>query len=143
MIPAALLASIIANSPATAASADVARKWGLLGRWAVDCEHTVTKGGPHNLISYEATREGKMFYRRNDQADDINEITDVKLGPNGIIVLTIDVPAYKQTREMGIEMATDGTTRSVYNHDSEGKFSVKDGIFTANGNQTPSLKRCR
>src|SRR6478609_3398423 len=67
MIPAALLASIIANSPATAASADVARKWGLLGRWAVDCEHTVTKGGPHNLISYEATREGKMFYRRNDQ----------------------------------------------------------------------------
>ena len=141
-LPLTLLASIIANSSATAASTDVARTWGLLGRWAVDCANTVKQGGPHNLIAYEATRDGRLVYRRNDDPQDSNEIVDVKLGANGIIVLTIDVPAYKQTRELGIAKNADGSTRSVYNHDNEGKYSVKDGVFIANGNQTPSLKKC-
>lgn len=143
LVPVTLLASIIASSAATASSIDVARKWGLLGRWAVDCGNTVKQGGPHNLIAYEATREGKLFYRRNDDPQDNNEIVDAKLGADGVIILTTHLPANKQTREMGITKLADGSTRAIYNHDSEGHYSVRDGIFTANGNQTPSLRRCR
>lgn len=143
LIPVTLLASIIASSAATASSMDVARKGGLLGRWAVDCANTVKQGGPHNLIAYEATREGKLFYRRNDDPQDGNEIEDVKLGADGLIIVRVEMPAKKQTREMGITKLADGSTRAVYNHDTEGNYSVKDGIFIANGNRTPSLKRCR
>lgn len=138
-----LLASMTAGSAASASPADVAREWGLLGRWAVDCAKTVKQGGPHNLIAYEATREGKLFYRRNDDPQDNNEIVDAKLGANGVIVLTTEMPANKQTREMGLTKLADGSTRSMYNHDSEGNYSVRDGIFTANGNQTPPLHKCR
>lgn len=143
LIPLTMLASITAGSAATASPVDVARKWGLVGRWAVDCANTVKQGGPHNLIAYEATREGKLFYRRNDDPQDNNEIVDAKLGADGVIILTTELPANKQTREMAITKLADGSTRAMYNHDSEGNYSVRDGIFTANGNQTPSLRRCR
>jgi hypothetical protein len=138
-----LLASTIAGSANAASPAAVASKWGLIGRWAVDCANTKKVGGPHNLISYEARADGKIMYRRNDEPDDNNEITDVKLGENGMIVLTIVVPAYKQTREMGIAMDAQGRTRSMFNHAIGGDYNVRDGIFTETGKETPSLSRCR
>jgi hypothetical protein len=94
--------------------AEVARKWERVGRWPVDCANTVKVGGPHNLISYEVTR-GKLFYRRNDDSKHSNEISGARLGENGIIVLTIELPAYKQTRGNGIAKDADGSVRSVYN----------------------------
>ncbi|WBL82465.1 hypothetical protein I3J27_19295 [Bradyrhizobium xenonodulans] len=102
LIPLTLLASITAGSAATASPVDVARKWGLLGRWDVDCANTVKQGGRNNLIAYEAPREGKLLYRRNDDPQDNYEIVDAKLGAGGVIVLTIEMPANKQTRELGI-----------------------------------------
>jgi hypothetical protein len=37
----------------------------------------------------------------------------------------------------------DGSVRTMYNHDQNDEYSIRDGIFTANGNPTPALHKCR
>ncbi|HEY3792528.1 MAG TPA: hypothetical protein VGM09_11905 [Bradyrhizobium sp.] len=87
--------------------------------------------------------DGRLIYRRNDGPTDTNEIVDAQPGESGIIIFHLLQPKYNETRENGIAMQADGSTRTVYNRGADGQYSVRDSTFAANGMPTPSLHRCR
>jgi hypothetical protein len=39
-------------------------------------------------------------------------------------------------------MQPDGTMRAMYNRNQNGKYTIRNGKFTANGRPTPSQHRC-
>ena len=51
--------------------------------------------------------------------------------------------ALKETREYGMIKQPDGTVRAMYNRNAKDEYTIKDGKFTANGNQSPSQHRCK
>lgn len=120
---------------------EIARDWGLLGTWAVDCAEP-PRQGRGNTISYEATSEGHLIYRRDLDSSDNNEVTGARIEPDHMLVLSITMPHYRQTRENGIAKQADGSIRSVFSRGTDGSYTIRDGRFVANGKPTPPLRKC-
>jgi hypothetical protein len=141
-----LLATLLASSVVPRAmaedAADVARHWGLIGTWAIDCAKPAKKG-QGNTISYEITSDGSLIYRRDFDAADNNEIVQARVEPDNTLTLSIVMPAFNQTRENGIAMQSDGSIHSVFSRGEDGTYTIRDGRFVANGKPTPELRRCR
>jgi hypothetical protein len=121
-------------------SADIARDWGLLGTWAIDCAKP-TKG-KGNVISYEINSAGKLIYRRDHDAADTNAIVDARIASDHTLILSIEMPQYGQTRENGVSKEADGSIHTLYNRGEDGIYSVRDSRFVANGVLTPRLHKC-
>ncbi|WP_284419682.1 MULTISPECIES: hypothetical protein [unclassified Bradyrhizobium] len=140
-----LAITLLASSFASAASADdtvdVARAWGLIGTWALDCEAPPVKGRG-TIISYEVTPDGNLIYRRDHDPSDINEVASARVEPDQTLVLSIVLPRARQTRENGIVKTPDGGIRSAFNRGEDGSYTIRDGRFVANGKPTPQLSRC-
>lgn len=136
------VALCFASSASAETAADVARKWGLLGTWAIDCAKPA-KRRPGNTISYEVTADGGLVYRRDFNPSDNNEVADARIEPDDTLILSIVLPQYKnQRRENGIEMRFDGSIRSVFNRGVDGTYTIRDGRFVHNGKPTPILRKC-
>ena len=56
--------------------------------------------------------------------------------------LRVYFPSLKQTREYGLAMQPDGTTRAMYNRNRKNEYTIKDGKFTASDDPTPPEHRC-
>jgi len=122
-------------------TADIARDWGLLGTWAVDCSAPPVRGRGA-IISYEITSDGSLIYRRDHDPSDINEVTSAHIEADETLVLSIVLPKAHQTRENGIAKTPDGSIRSVFNRGEDGSYTIRDGRFVANGKPTPLLRKC-
>jgi hypothetical protein len=122
-------------------TADVARDWGLLGTWAVDCSAAPVRGRG-TIISYEITADGALIYRRDHDPSDVNEVTSARLEADETLVLSIVLPRAHQTRENGIMRTADGGIRSVFNRGEDGSYTIRDSHFVANGKPTPLLRKC-
>lgn len=130
------------GSPALAEdAAEIARQWGLIGTWAVDCAKAV-QAGRGNVITYEVSATGRLIYRRDLDAEDTNEVTDIQIDGDHGLVLSITMPRYSQTRDNGIDKQADGSIRSTFNRGPDGSYTIRDGRFIATGKPTPRLRKC-
>lgn len=135
----ALLASSFPLAASAGSPVEVARKWGLLGSWAVDCSAAPVKGRGA-IISYETTAGGNLIYRRDHDPSDVNEVASARLEADGTLVLSIVLP--KSRRENGIARTAEGGIRSTFNRGEDGVYTIRDGRFVANGKPTPVLAKC-
>jgi hypothetical protein len=136
-----LLASPFTSDAFADSAADVARDWGLLGTWAVDCSAPPVRGRG-TIISYEVTSDGTLVYRRDHDPSDVNEVAHARVEPDQTLVLSITLPKARQTRENGIAKTEDGSIRSVFNRGEDGSYTIRDGRFVANGKPTLALRKC-
>jgi len=141
LVLAALLALILTSPASADDAADVARDWGLIGTWAIDCAKPPKKG-QGNTISYEVTSSGGLMYRRDFDASDNNDVAEAKVEPDHTLILSIVMPKFNQTRENGIAMQADGSIRSVFSRGEDGSYTIRDGRFVATGKPTPALRKC-
>jgi len=136
-----LFAGPITSDALADSAADVARDWGLLGSWAVDCSAPPVRGRGA-IISYEIASDGRLIYRRDHDPSDVNEVASARIESDETVVLSIVLPRAHQTRENGIAKMADGSIRSVFNRGEDGSYTIRDGRFVANGKPTPLLTKC-
>jgi hypothetical protein len=123
--------------------AQTVRKWGLIGPWALDCSIPPDRGKGALLI-YEVKPGGRVVHRRNfGDAKDENEVLSAVVSDNGILHLRVQFTRLKETREYGMIKQPGGTLRAMYNRNAQDEYTVKDGKFTANGNQSPWQHKCK
>jgi hypothetical protein len=142
-----VLATLFCLGLATAASAETvaqtARNWGLIGSWSRDCS---VKPGRNEAaaLAYQIVGDGRVVHRRNfGDTTDENEVVTADVSGDGTLNLRVFFPGFKQTRQYGLIKQPDGSIRTMYNHDQKDEHSIRDGKFTANGNSTPPLHRCK
>jgi hypothetical protein len=134
---------IVVVTPAAADdAADVARGWGLIGTWAIDCAKPPKKG-QGNTISYEISSSGGLVYRRDFDAADINEVIEARVEPDHALTLSIAMPQFNQIRENGVAMQADGGIHSVFSRGQDGTYTIRDGRFVATGKPTQTLRKCK
>jgi len=129
--------SAIAGSAAQAAS-----EWGLLGTWALDCSLPPDRDRGARL-SYRIAEDGRLILARDfGNASDTNEISDAQIEADGSLRLTVEFPAIHQTRIYRLAKDGDGNIRAISNRDSKGRYSIRNGRFSATGQPTPKQARC-
>jgi hypothetical protein len=122
--------------------AQTARKWGLIGPWAVDCSLKPDRGSGA-VLAYEIAPGDRVVHRRNfGNARDENEVVTADVSSDGTLNLRVFFPGLKQTRQYGLMKQPDGSMRAMYNHDQKDVYTIKDGKFTADGNTTPLQHKC-
>jgi hypothetical protein len=122
--------------------AETARKWGLIGPWAQDCSVPADRD-KGTVLAYEVEPGGRVVHRRDfGDVKDENEVLSAEVSSNGILRLRVSFSRLKETREFAMIKLPDGTIRAMYNRNSKGEYTIRDGKFTANGNPTPPQHRC-
>jgi hypothetical protein len=123
--------------------AQTVRKWGLIGPWALDCSIPPDRG-KGALLAYVVKPGGRVVHQRNfGDVKDENEVLSAAVSDNGVLHLRVKFPLLKETREYGMIKQPDGTLRAMYNRNAKDEYTIKDGKFTANGNQSPAQHKCK
>jgi hypothetical protein len=127
------------------AVAETLRQWGLLGTWSLDCGRQ--PGGNHIHIRYVEWMGGKVMTERDygDPArNDSNEIINATINADGSLTLVVDFQSLGgQIRTFALMRDRPDRLRAVWNRGPDGTYTVKDGRFTGNGNETPWQYKCR
>ena len=130
------------QAPAETVAA-TARKWGLIGRWSVDCARPAGRD-KSAVLAYELAASDQVVHRRDfGDTQDENPVVSAEVSGDGVLNLRVFFPKFKQTREYGLVKQSDGTMQTTYNRGPDEQYSIKDSKFTANGNPTPALHKCR
>jgi hypothetical protein len=127
----------------TRSPVEVARDWGLLGSWRINCGAPASQ---NNVTVTYADVGGSLFYQRdNGEAQDSNPVISAIVTPDDQMEYVIDLVAAKQKRRNVIVKADDGSQyRTVNNSNVEtGDYSVRDGKFVPQGTVTPWLNHCK
>lgn len=143
-----LLTLAFGLAPALAQSrgsvADTVQKWGLIGTWSVDCSRPPSTNHIH--IRYVVWMGGKVMTERDyadPQRNDSNEVTGATINADGSLTLVVDFKSLGgQIRTFALMRDRPDRLRAVWNHGPDGVYTVKDGRFTANGNDTPWQYKC-
>jgi hypothetical protein len=123
--------------------AQTTRKWGLIGPWSRDCSLKPGKD-KNTLLSYVITGDDRVVHQRDfGDTTDENEVVTAEVSADGMLNLRVFFPDFKQTRQYGLMKQPDGSMRTMYNHDQKDQYSIRDGIFAANGNPTPAQHKCK
>jgi hypothetical protein len=138
----ALLLFAFATAASAETVAETASRWGLIGRWSVDCrlppDHD--RGA---VLSYQVANRGQVVLRRDfGDSDDQADVVAADISGDNLLNLRIYFPQLKQTRELGLRREPDGEIRAIYNRTRKGDYSIRDGRLTANGRPTPPQFRC-
>jgi hypothetical protein len=142
LAPAIALFTLATSAASAATVAEAASRWGLIGRWSVDCrlppDHD--RGA---VLSYRVVDRGKVVLHRDfGDSEDQAEVVAADVSEDNLLKLQIYFPALKQTRELGLTRLPDGAIRAVYNRARKGAASIKDGRIAATGQPTPPQFRC-
>ena len=142
LLPVIILFSTLAGTASAETAAETAGKWGLIGRWSLDC------GLPPDrdrgaVLAYEVGADGRLMYRRDfGDSTDTADVIAAEISDDNLLNLRVFFPKLKQTREYGLRMETDGSVRAFYNRDQRGNYSIRNGLFSANGKPTPPNFKC-
>src|SRR6266700_4706187 len=143
LAPVIVLFMMFACRASAETAAETAGKWGLLGRWSLDCSLPPDRDGGA-VLAYEITEAGNLIHRRDfGSSTDIADVIGADVSAEGVLNLRIFFPGMKQTREFGLTMQPDGSIRAMYNRDQKGHYTIRDGKFTANGKPTPPQYKCK
>jgi hypothetical protein len=140
-----LFVALLSSADAAMAQtpADTLRRWGLLGTWAIDCSKPAS--GSNGYLVYVADSGGKVSHNREfGDRRDTNTVEKARTGRGGALELTVNFPGLSQSRKFTLMMGADGRIRAMANSKADGtEPTIKDGKFTANGQDTPWQTRCR
>jgi hypothetical protein len=140
-----ILASLLTlpNLACAQTMAERASQWGLIGTWSLDCSKPAS--GSNGYLTYVIRRAGHVTHERDfGDRQDVNQVEQVNTGAGGALELVVNFPQLNQTRKYTLIMGPDGRTRAMANSKVDGtEQTIKDGKFTANGNDTPWQIRCR
>jgi hypothetical protein len=143
LLPVIIVFAMWAGTAAAETAAETARRWGLIGRWSLDCalppDHD--RGA---VLAYEIVDGGRLVYRRDfGDSTDSADVIAAEISADKLLNLHVFFPKLKQTREYGLRMQGDGSIRAVYNRDQKGNYSIGNGLFSGNGKPTPPNYKCR
>ena len=137
-----LFSLTLALSASAETVAQTVRSWGLIGSWSRDCSLKPGKNQNTWLI-YEIMPDERVVHRRDfGDSSDENEVVGAEVSGDDMLNLRVFFPNFKQTRDYGLMKQPDGSMRTMYNHDQKDDYSIRDGIFTADGSPAPPLYRC-
>ena len=136
------LALVTGELAIAGSAAQIASEWGLLGTWALDCSVPPDRDRGARF-TYQIADDGHLILARDfGDASDTSDISDVRLEPDGSLRLTVNFAAIRQTRIYTLAKDGDGNIRAISNRDSKGRYSIRDGRFSATGQPTPKQMRC-
>ncbi len=137
---AVVLALMAMIAPSSADVFDVVRDWNLLGTWATDCSKLPA---PDNPYATYVQRESAVFLDRDVGSNrDSLAIVDASARHDGTIAIVIAFERPRQHRTNVLAKGADGRIRAMSNHDSKGKFSVRNGVVLNLKRPTPWQERC-
>jgi hypothetical protein len=138
-----LLAVLITPEVALAeTNVEAASKWGLLGTWKINCSQPTSRS--NGDLGY-VVRGGKLYHDRDfGDAKDSSAVMSATRKDDGSIEIVVNFVSLSQTREFSFRKGSDGRIRAISNRNVDtNEYSIKDGKFTANGNDPPWQSRCR
>jgi hypothetical protein len=134
------LSLLLGSQAAVAADADLLRKFGMLGRIAVDCNAPHSQSNPH--LIYAVSRQGQLTrtLRMTPDLDGTFPMRNVRMiGPN---LMQHDETGRQS--ELTITVAKiDGRFRSWRSVRADGTVLIADGKFPSSGNPTIAFEKCR
>jgi len=128
LLPAIILFTTLAGTASAETAAETASKWGLIGRWSLDC------GLPPDrdrgaVLAYEVGADGRLVYRRDfGDSTDTADVIAAEISADNLLNLRVFFPKLKQTREYGLKMEPDGSIRAFYNRDRKGNYSIRSAL---------------
>lgn len=130
-----------AQAAAAQTTAEVARKWGLLGTWRLDCTQPRSESNPD--LAY-AVRDGKLFHDRDfGKNRDSSAVVTAVVKADKSIEVVVNFVSLRQTRQFALMKGPDGRIRAISNRNVDtNEYSIKDGKFTSNGGTPPWQTRC-
>jgi hypothetical protein len=142
LLPAIVLFAMGAGTASAESAAETASRWGLIGRWSLDCslppDHD--RGA---VLAYEIADDGRLVYLRDfGDSTDSADVIAAEVSADNLLNLRVFFPKLKQTRDYGLKMDPDGSIRAFYNRDQNGRYSIRNGLFSANGKPTPPSHKC-
>ena len=142
LLPVIIVFAMWAGTASAGTAAETARKWGLIGRWSLDCALPPDRNRGA-VLAYEVADDGRLVYRRDFGAStDGADVIAAEISADQLLNLRVFFPKLKQTREYGLRMQADGSIRAFYNRDQRGNYSIRNGLFSANGRPTPPNYKC-
>jgi hypothetical protein len=142
LLPLIIVFAMWAGTASAETAAATARKWGLIGRWSLDCALPPDRDRGA-VLAYEVD-DGRLVYRRDfGDSTDSADVIAAEISADKLLNLRVFFPKLKQTREYGLRMQADGSIRAFYNRDQKGNYSIRNGLFSANGRPTPPNYKCR
>jgi len=135
------LSVVIAPRASAESAAEIAKQWGLIGPWSLDCS-LPPDHGKGTVLSYEISDDHVVHRRDFGDASDEADVLSLSVSADGMIHLRVYFPSVKQTREYGMIHLPDGTIRAMYNRNDKNQYSIKDGKFTQTGKPTPPQHKC-
>lgn len=122
--------------------AETASRWGLLGSWKLDCSQPTSRS--NGDLRY-VVRGGKLYHDRDfGDAKDSSAVMSATRKADGSIEIVVSFASLSQTRQFSFRKGSDGRIRAISNRNVDtNEYSIKDGKFTANGNDAPWQSRCR
>jgi hypothetical protein len=142
LLPVIILFSTLAGTASAETAAETAGKWGLIGRWSLDCGLPADRDRGA-VLAYEVGADGRLMYRRDfGDSTDTADVIAAEISADNLLNLRVFFPKLKQTREYGLRMERDGSIRAFYNRDQKGNYSIRNGLFSANGKPTPPNFKC-
>jgi hypothetical protein len=140
-----LLLTLLCNIPvARASDADVIRKFGILGRQAVNCAAPYSADNPHMVYAVSARGQITRALHMKPELDGTFAMRNLRMaGP--------DLMQYEETgrtSDLTISVARVAgkfrAWRSVRSTGPEkGKVLIADGKFVSSGNPTPGFEPCK
>jgi hypothetical protein len=142
ILPAIILFSALAGTASAETAAETASKWGLIGRWSLDCGLPPDRNRGA-VLAYEVGTDGRLLYRRDfGDTTDSADVIAAAISADKLLNLRVFFPQLKQIREYGLKMEPDGSIRAFYNRDRKGNYSIRNGLFSANCKPTPPNHKC-
>jgi hypothetical protein len=134
-----LFALVATTAPSSADVVDIVRDWNLLGTFATNCARPPAAD---NAYAAYVQRDAAVFLERDVGSNqDTLAIIGASLLPDGTISIVIDF-GKAGTRTNILAKDADGRIRAIANHDSKGRFSVRNGVVLPLKRPTQWQERC-
>jgi len=136
-----LLGSIVSGAGLAAERipVDVAADWGLLGKWAVDCQGRPSNENPHyRYVMYGAS----LLIRRDTWMQDENKVIAASVTDDGDIELVTEYKALSHVITSRYARDNADQFHPVSVRDEKGVYGIQDGKSTKTGLAAPVMTRC-
>jgi hypothetical protein len=141
-LTAVVIALITSGGTKADSTTDAIKQWGLVGTWAIDCSKPAARANGH--FTYSIERDDIAVHARDfGNNRDRHEILEAIISPEGYLELRIRFPEFNETRVFALAKGPDGRYQTMFNHDTKGNYTIRDGKLTGNGNPAPWITRCK
>jgi hypothetical protein len=145
-----VMAFLAANSASAQTPADIAESWGLLGRWAAQCDKPPSRA--NTFYGYRREATSLRYIIESGSGDPLSPyaqtaIDSAKLLPEGLIETRMRFGKSAEVFTTQIAKSADGRIRVMMHRGSLRGFSIQDGkildpAFGPPKGSSPMLARC-